>query len=116
MDEKEFTAHVRHIAWVSFQIAAGQPYNVNVNDDQLESLLDGIQWREVHPEATAEENHNNWMKRKREQGWKYGPKKDFEKKEHPDLVPFAILPECEKRKDKADLIAHDLARHLWTKL
>lgn len=116
MDEKEFIARVRHIAWVSFQIAAGQSYNTNMDIDQLESLLNGIRWRKTHPEATEIENHNNWMKKKIEQGWKYGLVKDFEKKEHPDLVPFEQLPECEKRKDKADLIIHDLAQYLWEKL
>lgn len=116
MDEKEFIALVRHIAWVSFQIATGQPYNTDINEDQLESLLDGVKWREEHPEATEIENHNNWMVKKIEQGWVYGRIKDFKKKEHPDLVPFEYLPECEKRKDKADLIIHDLARHLWRKV
>lgn len=116
MNENEFIAHVRHIAWVSFQIAAGQPYNVNVNGDQWESLLDGVQWREEHPEATEADNHINWMIKKQEQGWKYGSKKDFNKKEHPDLVPYDQLPEIEKRKDKADLIIHDLARWLWKQL
>lgn len=32
-------------------------------------------------------------------GWKYGPNKDFERKEHPCLVPYNELPEIQQRKD-----------------
>ena len=74
----EFIAKIRHIAWVSYQIAAGQPYNAEINEDQMSSLLDGIVYLDWHPEATAETNHKNWMRMKEEQGWKYGTVKDFE--------------------------------------
>ena len=100
MDEKEFIAHIRHIAWVSYQIAVGQPWNAEINEDQMESLLDGIAYLEGHPEATPKSNHENWMREKISQGWKFGRVKDFENKTHPDLVPFDQLPEVEKRKTR----------------
>ena len=90
---EEFIAAVRHIGWVYYQIAANQPYNEIINKDQMESLLNGIKYADEHPDITPEENHNNWMKEKTRQGWVYGPVKDFEKKIHPDLVPFDQLPD-----------------------
>lgn len=95
MNEEEFIAHIKHIAWVSFQIAAKQPYNKDINEDQLESLLDSVVWRKTHIDITEIKSHKNWIKKKLEQGWKFGPIKDFEKKEHPDLVPYDQLPDCE---------------------
>jgi len=113
MNKIDFIANVRHIAWVSFQIAANQESNEKINDDQLESLKDGIAYMLNHSYLTPEENHANWMKKKIAQGWIYGAIKDFEKKTHPDLVPFDKLPEIEKRKDVADILSHRAAIYLW---
>jgi hypothetical protein len=48
---------------------------------------------------TPEEAHNSWMKSYLEMGWKYGAKRDTEKKTHPDLVSFYDLPKDERDKD-----------------
>lgn len=114
--EEEFIARVRHIAWVSYQIAAGQQYNVEINEDQMASLLDGIEYIRDNPKATSETNHENWMQMKEDQGWKYGKVKDFKAKTHPDLVAYDQLPEIEKGKDKADMIVHMEAERLWKRL
>jgi hypothetical protein len=116
MKEEEFIAHVRHIAWISYQIAAGQPWNKKINEDQMESLLDGIQYLRNHPEATPETNHENWRREKLRQGWKYGKKKDFRTKRHPDLVAYDQLSRVERRKDMADMIIHEEAERLWNKI
>ena len=116
MEREEFIAIIRHIAWVSYQIAAGQPYNEEPNDDQLQSLLDGIAFQDANPNMTSDENHENWMKEKIRQGWVYGDFKDFMKKTHPDLVPYSELPEIEKRKDQSSNTAHRQAIYLWNKL
>ncbi len=116
MNKIEFIANIRHIGWVTYQIAAGQPYNEKINQDQYESLVDGIIFALENPDITPEENHNNWMKMKVKQGWIYGNVKDFDKKTHPDLVPFNELPDIEKRKDIADSISHKMALDLFTKL
>ena len=113
MNKIGFIANVRHIAWVSSQIAAGHEYNEEINEDQLKSLEDGIGFMLKHPYATPRENHENWMRMKNIQGWVYGAINDFENKTHPDLVPFDQLPEIEKRKDAADIIAHRLGIELW---
>lgn len=113
MDRKYFIAEVRHIGWISYQIAVGQEYNEKINKDQMDSLLDGIAYMDANPNITPEENHNNWMKAKTAQGWVYGEVKDFEKKTHPDLVPFEDLPEVEQRKDINDAVIHKIASELW---
>lgn len=46
-----------------------------------------------------EASHIAWMKQKLDEGWKYGPVKDPEKKEHPCLVPFSMLPVDQQAKD-----------------
>lgn len=116
MEREQFIAQIRHIGWVAYQIAAGQPYNEVINGDQLESLLDGIRFQDEHPDNTPEQNHDNWMRMKIEQGWVFGEVKDFEKKTHPDLVQFNELPEIEQRKDISDSTAHRLALQLWNEV
>lgn len=46
-----------------------------------------------------EVSHESWMREKLAAGWKYGPEKDAEKKEHPCLVEFAELPREQQAKD-----------------
>ena len=46
-----------------------------------------------------EASHNSWLKQKLDEGWKFGPVKDPEKKEHPCIVPFADLPREQQAKD-----------------
>lgn len=47
-----------------------------------------------------EQSHESWLAEKRATGWKYGPVKDTEKKEHPCFVPYAELPPEQKAKDR----------------
>lgn len=110
---EEFIARARHLVWIGYQIGAGQDYNLDLNDDQMQSLLDGVRYQDENPDNTPEENHNNWMKQKIAQGWTYGPVKDFEKKTHPDLVPYDELPKVEQRKDFMDKEAHVAACRLF---
>ena len=46
-----------------------------------------------------EASHESWMKQKLEEGWKYGPVKDPERKEHHCIVPFDQLPREQQVKD-----------------
>lgn len=43
--------------------------------------------------------HESWCKQKETAGWKHGPTKDAEKKEHPCLVPYNQLPSDQRWKD-----------------
>lgn len=49
---------------------------------------------------TPEQSHESWLAEKRATGWKFGPKKDEKKKEHPCMVPYAKLPPEQKAKDE----------------
>lgn len=44
-------------------------------------------------------SHDSWLEEKRQAGWKYGPVKDADKKEHPCFVPYEELPVEQRMKD-----------------
>src|SRR5271169_1849838 len=44
--------------------------------------------------------HENWAKLRIAEGWHYGPHRDDQQKEHPNLVPYEQLPESEKQYDR----------------
>lgn len=52
-----------------------------------------------HPEAPASAQHDQWMDKKRRDGWSYGATKSGVSKTHPMLVPYDQLPLVERRKD-----------------
>ena len=58
--------------------------------------VDGIRSGRI---TTPEQSHESWLAEKRHDGWKYGPAKDPEKKEHPCCVPYAELPPEQRLKD-----------------
>ena len=66
---------------------------------QKDSAVNGVRFRLENPNCKPDEQHNNWMKEKLEQGWIYGETKDTEKKTHPCLVPYEKLPEFQQKKD-----------------
>lgn len=68
-------------------------------DWQKSSCIDGVKFRINNSAAPAKASHENWSKHKVADGWKYGPVKDPEKKEHPCLVPFEELPFEQQVKD-----------------
>lgn len=49
--------------------------------------------------TTPSQSHDSWLAVKEADGWKYGPVKDAEKKEHPCFVPYCDLPDEQKVKD-----------------
>lgn len=66
---------------------------------QRESAIKGVEFCRVNPTAPASANHDSWLQEKRDNGWKYGPVKDADKKEHPCFVPYDELPETQRLKD-----------------
>jgi hypothetical protein len=68
-------------------------------DWQRDSSILGVEFRLKNPEAPASSQHESWLKYKIAEGWKYGPIKDPEKKEHPCCVPYEELPLEQKIKD-----------------
>ena len=51
-------------------------------------------------EMIAENAHDVWAENRMKEGWTYGEVRDDSKKKHPDLVPYASLPEGEKEYDR----------------
>lgn len=51
-------------------------------------------------ERLAENAHDIWAQQRLADGWTYGPERDDAAKTHPDLVPYAELPEGEKEYDR----------------
>lgn len=44
-------------------------------------------------------SHEGWLEEKRAAGWRHGPVKDPERKEHPCFLPYDDLPPEQKAKD-----------------
>lgn len=49
--------------------------------------------------------HEEWAKRRIDDGWRYGPFRDEEQKLHPSLIPYVDLPEVEKEYDRITVIS-----------
>jgi hypothetical protein len=64
------------------------------------STIDGVRFHLANPSATDAATHDNWLREKEENGWRYGPVKDETRKEHPCMVPFSQLPQDEQAKDR----------------
>ena len=71
----------------------------NAPDWQKETILDGVRLHLQDSSLTPEKSHENWLKHKEKEGWKYGEIKNPEKKEHPCFVPYDKLPPEQKAKD-----------------
>jgi len=67
---------------------------------QKDSAIAGVRGHLSGEIKTPEQSHEAWLAHKKADGWKYGPVKDVEKKEHPCFVPYADLPEEQQAKDK----------------
>jgi hypothetical protein len=68
-------------------------------DWQRESACNGVAFYMANPDAGPEASHEEWFEEKRQAGWRYGPKKDPERREHPSFRPFDQLPLEEQARD-----------------
>ena len=66
---------------------------------QKQSAISGVRFHLSNPCAGPEASHDEWMRQKIADGWKYGPEKNLEKKEHPCMVSFNELPKEQQAKD-----------------
>ena len=66
---------------------------------QKESAKDGVRFHIKNPDALPSDSHDNWLKEKEVNGWKYGEVKDPVKKEHPCFLPYDQLPVEQRVKD-----------------
>lgn len=70
------------------------PMPLNTDDldlpDNLKPLVEKI----------AEHVHDIWSRKRIEEGWRYGPWRDEERKQNPTLIPYDKLSEAEKNYDR----------------
>jgi hypothetical protein len=66
---------------------------------QAESAHQGVLFHLRNPNSTPAGSHESWLAHKVADGWKYGPVKDPDKKEHPCIIPFDGLPMEQQMKD-----------------
>jgi hypothetical protein len=100
--ETELIARVCHEVNRAYCDATGDHSQVPWQDAptwQRASALQGVRLILDHPETTPEQSHESWLAQKAAEGWRYGPVKDPEKKEHPCLRPYAELPTEQRVKD-----------------
>lgn len=70
------------------------PQPISVENIDLDADLEDL------TEAIAENAHDIWARTRMDEGWTYGPVRDDALKHHPDLVPYAQLPDSEKEYDR----------------
>lgn len=112
MNTATATTTVTDIARVTFE--ANRAYCSSIGDDsfqkwevapewQRETNIKGVRFhlatlREGSQPAPSE-SHESWLEEKRRDGWRYGPVKRVDIKEHPCFVPYEELPAAQRLKD-----------------
>jgi len=66
---------------------------------QRQSARDGVRWRLANMNAPVSAQHENWAQDKLAQGWRYGPDKNADAREHPCLMSYEELPVTQRIKD-----------------
>ena len=97
----EACARVAHEANRAYCIAIGdtsQPSWDDAPDWQKSSARNGVGGAIAG--NSPKQSHESWLAEKKATGWKYGPVKDPEKKEHPCFVPYEDLPAMQQMKDR----------------
>lgn len=70
----------------------------HASDWHRDSVLTGV--RGALAGNTPEQSHLSWLETKAATGWRYGPVKDPERREHPCLVPYDDLSPAQRAKDE----------------
>lgn len=99
---KENIAQVAHEINKAFCSSIGdnsQPSWEDAPEWQKSSAINGVQFHIDNPNASPSASHESWLKQKTDEGWKYGPIKNAETKEHPCFVSYDELPIEQKSKD-----------------
>lgn len=107
MTPRRFTdeeiASVTHEANRKLREILGEPGDnptwAETSESQRASVINGVEGIRSGRIASPRASHNNWLKFKENEGWKYGPVKDEAKKEHPCFLPYDELPAEQRMKD-----------------
>lgn len=78
---------------------ASQPKWEDAPEWQISSAINGVKFHLANPDATPENSHEKWLEQKTAEGWKFGPVKNPETKEHPCFRPYSELPAEQRAKD-----------------
>lgn len=70
------------------------PKPIDLSDVELTEDLNELR------EAIAENAHEIWAKSRQDEGWTYGPQRNDQMKQTPDMVPYSQLPDSEKLYDR----------------
>ena len=98
----EQIARVAHEVNRAYCLALGDTSQVPWDEApewQRNSAINGVAFHRSNPDAGPDHSHNEWLREKEADGWKFGPVKDAERKEHPCFVPYDDLPTEQKAKD-----------------
>lgn len=99
----EFVAEIAHEANLAYSRILGDASHkpwVDTPESIKESAIAGIKTAlSLGEKATPEAMHKAWVDYKTKEGWKYGPAKDLQKREHPCLVAYDKLPAAQRAKD-----------------
>ena len=99
-DEK--IARVAHEVNRAYCLALGDTSQLPWDESpewQKSSAIKGVVFHRNNPDAGPDHSHNEWMREKEADGWRFGQVKDPEKKEHPCFVPYEELPKEQQAKD-----------------
>ena len=105
-DKKTFTAY--EIAQICH--AALNAYCITIGDDSYKKWIDldsqtkeivikGVQDVIDNPNITPQKHFENWKEQRIAEGWKYGKRKDYVNKQHPNLVSWDKLNKAQRMKD-----------------
>lgn len=94
-DFEKAWAYSRHyIVCASTDNIEYHPHPIALDDVDLDEDLMEL------TEAIAENAHEIWGLNRYNEGWRYGKKRDDDRRLHPDMVPYSELPEGEKQYDR----------------
>ncbi len=79
---------------------------------QKDSAIKGVIWKLKNPQATLEDQHEEWVKDKLVEGWRYGPTKNAVDKTHPCLIDYEKLPHEDRNKDLIFVTMVEALRHI----
>lgn len=99
----EEVAKVTHEANRAYREVIGEeagPHWEDAPQWQKDSVVAGVRAKLQNLDVTPEQSHEGWLSLKLREGWKYGPVKDVEKKEHPCCLPYKDLPPEQRLKDE----------------
>ena len=95
-------AAICHEANRRYRAAVGEepgPSWEDATQPQRDSCIAGVRAIRDNQMLSPEASHASWLERKLAEGWTPGPVKDERLRQHPCCVPYAKLPEEQRRKD-----------------